>query len=108
MPARSVPRKRSSVRNRPIQKTNRADLDRLMAALEVDFVKLAECLVSPGWRLILAGSGGTGIHTNLGAAARLMIGNRDPFETPPHTLVIAPRGEQLVIESVAEGVPQGN
>ena len=59
-------------------------------------------------RLILAGSGATGIHYNLGSAGRLMIGNREPFETPPHTLVIAPRGEQLVIESVAEGVPQGN
>jgi hypothetical protein len=28
-----------------------SDLDRLMTALEVNFVKLAECLVSPAWRL---------------------------------------------------------
>ena len=90
------------------KKQNRADLDRLLAALEVDFVKLAECFVSLGWRLILAGSGAPGIHFNLGSAGRMMIGNHEPFDIPPHTLVIAPRGNQLVIESVTEGVPPRN
>jgi AraC family transcriptional regulator, activator of mtrCDE len=96
------------VAKRNFQKINRADLDRLMAALEVDFVKLAECLVSPGWRLILAGSGATGIHYNLGEPGRLMVGNREPVDIPPHTLVIAPRGEQIVIETPIGGGSQSS
>jgi AraC family transcriptional activator of mtrCDE len=79
-----------------------------MTALEVDFVKLAECLVSPGWRLILRGSGATGIHYNLGGSGRILIGNHEPIEIRPHTLVIAPRGEQLVIEASPNRALQGD
>jgi AraC family transcriptional activator of mtrCDE len=83
----------------PDDKTRRADFERLMTALVIDFVKLAECLVSPGWRLILSGSGATGIHYNLSGVGRVMLGSRPPIEIRPHTLLIAPRGEPLVIET---------
>jgi AraC family transcriptional regulator, activator of mtrCDE len=96
------------VPRRSHQHVDRADLDRLMTALEVEFVKLAECLVSPGWRLILHGSGATGIHYNLGGSGRILIGNHEPIEIRPHTLVIAPRGEQLVIEALPDQALQGN
>jgi AraC family transcriptional activator of mtrCDE len=70
-----------------------------MTALVIDFVKLAECLVSPGWRLVLSGSGATGIHYNLSGTGRVMIGSRSSVEIRPHTLLIVPRGEGLVIET---------
>lgn len=73
-----------------------------MTALVIDFVKLAECLVSPGWRLILTGSGATGIHYNLSGTGRVMVGSRPPIDIRPHTLLIVPRGERLVIETPSQ------
>ena len=39
----------------PLHRISRSDLENLMTTLEVSFVKLTECLVSPGWRLALGG-----------------------------------------------------
>lgn len=39
--------------HQPIVRISDSDLDNLMNRLEVHFVKLAECLVSSGWRLAL-------------------------------------------------------
>jgi AraC family transcriptional activator of mtrCDE len=44
---------------------SRPSLDNLIAALEVDFARLAECLLSPGSRLAINGNGALGIHYSL-------------------------------------------
>jgi hypothetical protein len=36
------------VNGQPLHRISRSDLEKLITTLEVSFVKLAECLVSPG------------------------------------------------------------
>jgi AraC-like DNA-binding protein len=84
-----------------ISRISRSNLDSLITALQVSFVKLTECLVSPGWRLALAASDVPGIHYNLGGVGRLIIGGQPPIELLPHTLVIVPREQPIVIEGTS-------
>ena len=77
----------------------RRDLDSLIATLEVSFVKLAECLVAPGWRLDLGGVDAPGIHYSISGSGRIVANNRLPIELCPHTLVILPKNTSLVLES---------
>jgi AraC family transcriptional activator of mtrCDE len=86
------------VTNEPIVRISRADLDSLMNALEIDFVKLSECLVSPGWRLILPKTDAAGIHYSVEGGGRMTIGDHPPIDLLPHTLVIAPRRQPFVLE----------
>lgn len=86
----------------PLARLSRTNLDNLFSALQVDFVELWECLVSPGWRLELPGTDAAGIHYNLGGAGRLVIGDRSPVDLLAHTLVIVPRGQPLRIEAPAD------
>lgn len=51
--------------SRSLQRMSRPSLDNLIAALEVDFARLAECLLSPGSRLAINGNGALGIHYSL-------------------------------------------
>ena len=76
-----------------------ADLDRLMTTLEVSFVQLAECLVSPGWRLRLPAMAMPGIHYNLIGAGRAVVAGDAPIRISPHTLFITPPGKPLSIEA---------
>jgi AraC family transcriptional activator of mtrCDE len=69
-----------------------------MTSLEVDFVKLAECLISPGWRLTMRGSDTPGIHYNLTGSGRMIVGDQPPIDLMPHTLVIVPQGHSFIIE----------
>jgi len=95
-------RGRGGVTDSPLMRLSRTDLESLFTALQVDFVELWECLVSPGWRLELAGTDAPGIHYNLGGAGRLIIGDRSPIDLLAHTLVIVPRGQPLRIEAPAD------
>lgn len=79
-----------------------AALDRLMSALEVDFIKLVECLVSRGWRLALVANDAPGIHYCLAGTGRLSVGNEPPIPFTPHTLVVAPPGRPCRVEALAE------
>ncbi|MFZ6647723.1 AraC family transcriptional regulator [Undibacterium sp. TJN25] len=83
---------------KPILRISPSDLDNLMATLEVDFVKLSECLVSPGWRLVLAETDAPGIHYNLSGTGRMIIGDQPPIELLPHTLIIVPPRQSFRIE----------
>lgn len=87
---------------KPISRISRADLDNLMTSLEIGFVRLTECLVSPGCRLALAGSDAPGIHYNLGGAGRLLVGNDPPIELMPHTLVIVPANTPFAFEGIGD------
>jgi AraC family transcriptional activator of mtrCDE len=77
-----------------------ADLDSLMTGLEVEFVKLTECLVSRGWCLSLTASEVPGIHYNLAGMGRLVIGDAPPIPLAPHTLVIIPARQTFKLEAL--------
>jgi AraC family transcriptional regulator, activator of mtrCDE len=74
------------------------DLDRLITTLEVDFVMLAECLVSPGWRLSLGPKDTPGIHYNLTGTGRMIADRWPPIQLSPHTLAILPPRTAFKIE----------
>ncbi|HEY4367521.1 MAG TPA: AraC family transcriptional regulator [Steroidobacteraceae bacterium] len=82
----------------PIIRISRADLDTLLTALEVGFVKLSECLVSPGWQLELPGTDAPGIHYNLGGIGRMIVADQPPIDLHPHTLAIVPARHPFRIE----------
>jgi AraC family transcriptional activator of mtrCDE len=83
-----------------------AALDTLMSGMEVDFVRLVECLISPGWRLSLAGNSEVpGMHYCLAGTGRLLIGDDPPIPFTPHTLVILPGGRPCKIEARTDETP---
>ena len=92
-----------AVTGQPILRISRTDLDNLMSTLEVSFVKLAECLVSPGWRLVLSQTDAPGIHYCLSGTGRMVIGDHPPIDLVPHTLIIAPRGLPVRVRDGAAG-----
>jgi AraC family transcriptional activator of mtrCDE len=95
-----------AVTGQPILRISRTDLDNLMSTLEVSFVKLAECLVSPGWRLVLSETDAPGIHYCLSGSGRMVVGDHPPIDLVPHTLIIAPRGLPVEFEATPlEGTP---
>jgi AraC family transcriptional activator of mtrCDE len=66
------------------------DLNRLIAMLDVQVVALSECLVSPGYNLVLKGHALPGIHYVLEGSGLMYIRNDPPVRIEPHTLVILP------------------
>ena len=89
---------RSASENRPLVPVAAADLDRLLDTLMVGFVRLSECLVGEGYRLELGGVDAPGIHYNLSGTGRLTVGNGEPIELRPHTLIILPANALFRIE----------
>jgi AraC-like DNA-binding protein len=84
---------------------SRSRLDSLMRALEVEFVKLLECVVSPGWRLSLAPAELPGIHYNLTGKGRIIIGEGPTLPLDPHTLAIIPPRTRFIIQAYSEHGP---
>ena len=74
------------------------DLDKLMTALEVQFVTLAQCSVSRGYALSIGGVHAPGIHYNLKGMGRIFIDDHPPIEVMPHTLIIVPGNAPFRIE----------
>ena len=74
------------------------DLDRLKTTLEVDLIRLAECLVSPGWRLSLGPADIAAIHYNLTGVGRMITDKWPPIPLSPHTLAILPSRTAFRIE----------
>ncbi|HEY4129201.1 MAG TPA: AraC family transcriptional regulator [Gemmatimonadaceae bacterium] len=75
------------------------DLDRLLSALEVSFVRLSECVVSPGYGLELGGVDAPGIHYNLRGTGTLYMGDHPPISLSPHTLIVVPRNSPFRVEA---------
>ena len=84
--------------DKPFTRIARSDLESLMTALEVSFLKLTECLISPGWRLTINPYDAPAIHYNLAGSGRMLIGTHSPIPLSPHMLIIAPRALPVVIE----------
>jgi AraC family transcriptional activator of mtrCDE len=89
--------------DKPFVRIASSDLDSLLTMLEVDFVRLTECLVSPGWRLEIGEFEEPGLHYNLVGTGRMIVGDV-VIELKPHTLVIAPARHQVSIEVPSDDV----
>jgi len=82
----------------PLVRIAAADLDRLLEALMVEFVRLSECLVGEGYCLELGDVDAPGLHYNLSGTGRMVVGNDEPIELKPHTLIILPARSRFRIE----------
>jgi AraC family transcriptional activator of mtrCDE len=74
----------------PTAKPRLSDFDHLMTTLEIDVIRLAECLISPGWRLEFPGLDVPGLHYNINGMGQLLIEDQPPIDLKPHTLVVVP------------------
>ncbi|ABR91544.1 transcriptional regulator, AraC family [Janthinobacterium sp. Marseille] len=83
--------------DKPILRISPSDLDNLLNALEVHFVRLSECLINPGWRLELGGVDSPAIHYNIQGHGRMIVGEH-VIDLRPHTLVILPARQYFRIE----------
>src|SRR5262249_3107489 len=90
------------VNSKPLARISPSDLDNLMMSLEVEFVRLSECVVSPGSKLMMAATNAPSIHYDLVGMGRMMIGNHSPIDLQPHTLVIVPAGRSFCIEAAVD------
>ena len=75
-----------------------SDIDRLISGIEVNFVSLTECVVSPGWGLSFPPNESAGMHYNLAGNGRLIAGTF-PASLTPHTLIILPPMTPFRIEA---------
>jgi AraC-like DNA-binding protein len=90
---------------RAVPPVSKADLDQLFSTLEVDLVRLTECVVSPGFALAIAPNELPGIHYSLAGTGRLVIGNDPAIDLPPHTLFVTPpkKGFRIEVEGAYGG-----
>ena len=89
----------------PITRISPENLDTLVSILEVEFVGLAELLVSPGHRFDSVGGAAPGIHYNLFGSGKAFIGDHPPITLKPHTLVIVPANTPFRVEIAEPGQP---
>jgi AraC family transcriptional activator of mtrCDE len=82
----------------PILRVPEAALDNLLRTLEVSFVTLSECLVSPGWRLAIPAHEMPGVHYNIAGTGFLTVGEGPPVALEPHTLIIIPPRQPFKID----------
>jgi len=84
--------------NDPAYKILARDVDILISTLDVQFVWLSHCLVSPGFRLDMGGIGFPGIHYNIKGNGLLEVAGQQPIELEPHTLIVVPPNSPFTIE----------
>jgi AraC-like DNA-binding protein len=65
-------------------------IDSLLNNLDVAFIALAQCFVSPGYVLKMGGLNATGIHYNLSGTGKMQVGKNTTVDLYPHTLIIVP------------------
>lgn len=66
------------------------DLNQLISVLDVQVVALSECLVSPGYNLVMAGHAAPGLHYVLEGTGWMYMRNDPPVKVGPHTLIVVP------------------
>jgi len=84
------------------------DLNRLIEVLDVQLVDLAECLISPGYNLVLRGYESPGIHYVVEGTALMYVRNDPPVKVEPHTLVILPPNSPLRLEVIKDDEQPGS
>jgi AraC family transcriptional activator of mtrCDE len=82
---------------------SRSILEILISTLDVNVVRLIECLVSPGWRLSFPAAHLPAIHYNLSGRGHVFVGDAPAIPIFPHTLVIAPPHQPFRIEAAGDG-----
>ena len=92
---------------RPTSRIPKNDLDRLLSTLEVNFVKLSECIISPGWRLSFQPEELPAVHYTIQGSGRFGIEETFSVELEPHSLIIVPPGRTFHIESMVKHRPVG-
>ena len=75
------------VADRPKVKVAASDIDRLISGIEVNFVSLTECVVSPGWGLSFPPNESAGMHYNLAGNGRLIAGTFPAISLTPHCIL---------------------
>jgi AraC-like DNA-binding protein len=86
----------------PVSGISPADLNNLMALLEVEVVALSECLVNSGFRLETRNMAAPGIHYIMKGNGRVSIKKGMSYEVAPHTLIIMPPHTPIVLEPTPE------
>jgi AraC family transcriptional activator of mtrCDE len=75
------------------------NLDNLINSLDVNFVGLAECLVSSGYRLEMGRAPAVGIHYSMSGSGRMSVSDGTSIELLPHTLVVLPPNHSYQLEA---------
>jgi AraC family transcriptional regulator, activator of mtrCDE len=84
----------------PAAKIPLQELDRLLSTLEVDFVRLTECLISPGWQLSFQPNQFPAIHYTLQGSGTFSVGDGFSIPIEPHSLVIVPPGQTYRMDNL--------
>jgi AraC family transcriptional activator of mtrCDE len=107
-------RTKESIWRKTLVRLSKFDLNTLMENLAVEFVRLTECLVSPGWRLVLSPSAVPAIHYCLAGKGKMLVEGHAPIDFEPHTMIIVPPNQDVSIEvahadaSAAPQIVRGN
>jgi AraC-like DNA-binding protein len=80
-------------------------IDRLISALDVSFIRLTECLVGPGYGLQLGSWPAPGLHYNIQGVGKGYVKGGGVVDLKPHTLVIVPPHTPFRIEVGARDRP---
>ncbi|TXH31921.1 MAG: AraC family transcriptional regulator [Rhodospirillaceae bacterium] len=91
--------------NRP--ESQKSEVDNLLTNLEVDVVRLTECQVSSGWRLIFPAAPLPALHYTLMGKGHMIVGNGPAIPLVPHMLVIVPAGRPFRFEVPPGGASEG-
>ena len=90
----------------PASKIPKHELNRLLSTLEVNFVKLTECLIGSGWRLTFQPEELPAVHYTIQGSGRFGMG-KTSVDLEPHSLIIVPPGKTFHIDSMVEHRPVG-
>lgn len=83
----------------PLPRLSSSDLNDLISLLEIQVLRLSECLIGRGHILDMNGRGATGIHYILSGQGRMHIAGVGSIELSPHTLLLLPPEHPLKVEA---------
>lgn len=88
-----------------LPKISLTDLNGLINILDVQVVALSECLVSPGYNLVMGGHEAPGLHYVLEGSGLMYLRNDPPIKVEPHTLIVVPPNCAFRLEVLREDTP---
>lgn len=81
-----------------IPRVSARDIDELISLLDIQVIRLSQCLVGEGYVLEMDGREATGIHYILSGEGRMHIEKAGTVPLSPHTLLILPPLHALKVE----------
>lgn len=91
---------------KPTPKISPTDLNNLINVLDVKVEALSECLVSPGYNLVMGGHQAPGLHYVLEGSGLIYLKNDPPIKVEPHTLIVVPPNYPFRLEVFKGGDPE--